>query len=80
MMKISVKLLANYRKRLPEGTPGNRVEIEIPAGVEVSEVLAEFNVPADSESVVLVNGRVPEPGQKLQQGDAVCAFPAIAGG
>jgi len=79
-MKISVKLIATYRQLLPEGTSGNRLDIEVPSGTQVKEVIERFNLPYDRESVILVNGHVPDPDQPLQEGDQVVAFPAMAGG
>ena len=79
-MKISVKLIATYRKLLPEDAAGNTIEIEVAEGSRVEDVLREFNVPLDRASVILVNGRSPEAGQALEAGDLVVAFPALAGG
>jgi molybdopterin converting factor small subunit len=44
------------------------------------EILNRFEVPTDGAAVILVNGRTAEPGQVLQEGDAVAVFPAMAGG
>jgi molybdopterin converting factor small subunit len=79
-MKISLKLIATYRQLLPEGTPGNTVELEIAPGTTVEEVLSKFGVPLDETSVFVVNGRMPVEGQQLKEGDVVSAFPALAGG
>ena len=79
-MKISVKLIATYRKLLPEGAAGNTIEIEVAEGSRAEDVLGQFGVPLDRASVILVNGRSPEPSQALQAGDLVVAFPAMAGG
>ena len=79
-MKISVKLIATYRKLLPEGTAGNTVVLEVAAGATVRDVIRQFAVPYDASSVILVNGHTPDPDQKLEEGDQVVAFPAMAGG
>jgi sulfur carrier protein ThiS len=79
-MKISVKLLTIYRKKLPEETTGNTCTLEVPAGTRVGEVLQQFDIPDDSSSVVLVNGFSPEGNQPLQEGDEVCVYSAMAGG
>ena len=79
-MKVSVKLIATYHKNLPPGTEGNVCEVDLPTGISAFELLARFDVPPMPESVVLVNGRVPSPDYLVQEGDVVCAFPAIAGG
>ena len=79
-MKVSVRLIATLRDKLPEGTTGNTCEIEIPAGSAIEDVLRRFDIANDHTNVILVNGRVPDPGQELSEGDVVAAFPAIAGG
>ena len=77
---ITLKLLATYRQLLPEGTGGNTCRLDIPDGSTVEEILARYDVPLGGESVILVNGHSPEPGQVLEAGDVLCAFSAIAGG
>ncbi len=79
-MKISVKLIATYRELLPPGTQGNKVEIEVPEGSTVSDVMAQFNVPQDETSVIVVNGLTIPLSTILVEGDDVTAFSAIAGG
>ncbi|MFQ5419201.1 MAG: MoaD/ThiS family protein [Anaerolineae bacterium] len=79
-MKIQVKLLATYREYLPTGITGNTHNTKTEKGATAVSVLTQYGVPTDGSSVVLVNGRTPNPDQRLQEGDVVCAFPAIAGG
>ena len=79
-MKISVKLIATYRELLPPGTQGNKVEIEVPEGSTVSDVMAQFNVPQDETSVIVVNGLTIPLSTILVEGDDVTPFSAIAGG
>lgn len=78
-MKIRVKLLATYQKYLPPDCSSSSYEMEVPPNAPVEDVLARLPVPLE-ESVVLVNGRTPQPGQTLQEGDVLCLFPAVAGG
>ena len=54
--------------------------MEVQTGETAVSILTQLGVPTDKQSVVLVNGRSPETDQQLQEGDVVCAFPAIAGG
>ncbi len=54
--------------------------MEAPAGIQAAELLTQFNVPLAPTSVVLVNGRTPEQDYVLQEGDVLCAFPAVGGG
>ena len=79
-MKITIKLLATYHSLLPPGTEGNTCEVEIVQGTRVEEVLKKFNVPLDESTVILLNGHTPDQNQPLNDGDMICAFPAMAGG
>lgn len=79
-MKVHVKLLATYHKYLPPDAEGSTYSVEVEPGTSVEELVATLPVPEGDASVILVNGRGPQPGQILQEGDVVCLFPAIAGG
>jgi len=80
-MKISVKLIATYRKLLPEGTKGNKIEIDVPIGATVEDVLNQFGVPLDESTAIAVNGFTTLPlSTVLKEGDELAAFNAVAGG
>ena len=79
-MKINVKLIATYQKLLPVGAIGNIVEIEVPNGTTVSQVLSRFGVPLDDTSVIVLNGLTVDLDSPVSEGDMVAAFSAIAGG
>ncbi|MBE2223462.1 MAG: MoaD/ThiS family protein [Anaerolineae bacterium] len=79
-MQIQVKLFATYRDFLPPECTRGVQDMEAQEGETAVSILMQLGVPTDEASVVLVNGRSPEPDQLLQAGDVVCAFPAIAGG
>jgi molybdopterin converting factor small subunit len=78
-MKVQIKFLAIYRKFLPPGTPP-AFEREVAPGTSVDDLVASLPAPKGDATVVLVNGREPQPGQVLREGDVVALFPAIAGG
>ncbi len=79
-MRITVKLLANYKDMLPPGIKGNTIELEVPHGTTVAEAVARFNVPLDDTSVIVLNGLTVELNTPVSEGDTVAAFSAIAGG
>lgn len=79
-MKINVKLIATYQKLLPVGTFGNTVEIEVPAGSTVAQILSRFGVPLDDSSVIVLNGLTVDLNTPVSEGDTIAAFSAIAGG
>ena len=77
-MKVRLKLIATYREFLPPENEG-KAEIDVPAGTTAVSILADLGVPID-ESVILVDGRSPNPGETLYEGSVVFAFQATAGG
>ena len=80
-MKVIVKLLATYRKLLPPEAENNVLEIDVPTGTTISDLMSRFGVPLNEESVFLINGLTPKSlDQELTEGDVVAAFSAMAGG
>ena len=77
-MKVQLKLIATYREYLPPENKG-KAEIEVAEGTTAVSIIADLGIPIE-ESVVLVDGRSPNPGETLQEGSVVFAFPATAGG
>ena len=77
-MKVQLTLIASYRDFLPPENEG-KAEIDVPEGTTAVSILTDFGVPLE-ETVILVDGRTPEPGQTLQEGNVVFAFHATAGG
>ena len=80
-MRITVRLLASYRRYLPADHDANagfahRVE----PGERVVDVLDRLPIPAGDVFTFFVNGRHAERGQALQEGDVISIFPAVGGG
>jgi molybdopterin converting factor small subunit len=79
-MKVFVKMLANYRAVLPPDAKHGMVELDVPAGATVYDVISRYPIPLNDESVIVLNGLMTEMNTPLQEGDTVTAFSAIAGG
>ncbi len=83
-MKLRVKLYASLKPYLPEGTPKNEADIEIPEGASVQSVLDGFNMPEGLYKLVLVNGIFiyPEerPSRIFVENDVFAVWPPVAGG
>jgi sulfur carrier protein ThiS len=77
-MKVQLKLIASYRDFLPPENAG-KAEVEVPEGTTAASLLVDFGVPLE-ETVILVDGRSPEPDDYLVEGNVVFAFRATAGG
>jgi len=79
-MLVSVKLLATYRSKLPEGSINNTCQIDVPPGTAVRQIVEQFDIAYDEHNVILLNGHVPDPDQKIENEDVICIFSALAGG
>ncbi|MCE5209414.1 MAG: hypothetical protein LLG42_14025 [Chloroflexi bacterium] len=80
-MKITLKLFITYKSLLPANSNCGECEIEVAAGSQPREILLQYGVPVDENTVILVNGRSPlNLDAALCEGDILCAFPVAAGG
>ena len=85
-MKIKFKLFASLTDYLPpERERGsNSVDIDVPEGASIGEVVAPFQLPLKLVHLVLVNGIYVPPAERgtrrLAEGDVLAIWPPIAGG
>jgi sulfur carrier protein ThiS len=83
-MKVVFKLFATLSDLLPPERSGNQVELEVPPGTTVQELIDRYRVPARSAHLVLVNGSFVPPGgratRQLADNDELAVWPPIAGG
>lgn len=79
-MIITVHLHTTLQRQSPEG-PVRRLEIELPGGSRIRDLLDMLGVDMPIEAMLLaVNYQVAEAEQVLQDGDQVNIMPAISGG
>lgn len=80
-MEIQIRLLAGYRRYLPEGHDVQAgYSHQVPAGTTVADVLAGLPIPPDDVPTFFVNGRHAERDRVLAEGDVMAVFPAAGGG
>lgn len=83
-MQITLKLYAALAPFLPAGALNNQAEVEVAEGTTVAGVLDAFGVPRRLCHLVMHNGFHIPPDRReervVQAGDAVAAWPPIAGG
>lgn len=84
-MKITFKLYAMLSDHLPDAArKSNSLELEVPPGRTVAEVIEEFKLPSKLVHLVLVNGNYVPPAERagriLAEGDVLAVWPPIAGG
>lgn len=73
-------MIANYRAALPHEAKYGVVEMNVPDGSTVYEVISRFDIPLNDESVIVLNGLTVDMDTHLKDGDMITAFSAIAGG
>lgn len=88
-MKVTVKLYATLTRRVagailakyPQGIrAGQPLEVELPAGTTLNDLVTTLGLPADQIMVVFVNGRRQALDYGLEPGDQVGIFPPVGGG
>lgn len=84
-MHITFKLYAMLSDYLPDAArKTNSLELDVPPGRTVGQVIDEFNLPPKLVHLVLVNGNYIQPadraGRALVEGDVLAVWPPIAGG
>lgn len=84
-MKIAFKLYATLTDYLPpEARSSNRVELDVPPGATIADVIAPYGLPMKLVHLVLVNGVYIAPERRAThtfvEGDVLAIWPPIAGG
>ena len=54
--------------------------LDVAPGTTLAEFIEAVGIKSGGALVVLVNGRCPETGSELEEGDVVAVFPPVAGG
>jgi len=80
IMKAEIRLFANFRDFLPEGSKGFSYTMSFDAEKTVNDVMHELKLPDDIPRIIIVNGTHAEPDHVIKDGDVVSLFPPLAGG
>ena len=78
-MRVRVKLHGTFR-RSPGYQPSQGVEVEIPDGATVKDLLAFLEISESQGAVVSAEGRILEPGDRVECGVPVSILQVIHGG
>ncbi|HZU86300.1 MAG TPA: MoaD/ThiS family protein [Anaerolineaceae bacterium] len=79
-MLIKVRLFATLRQYVPEAKIGVTLEVVLPEGARVSDLIAHYHLPADLVKLAYVNGIYQEHDFQLHPLDEVGLFPPVGGG
>ena len=80
-MKIFVKVFASLRKKYPNVTDLNPLEMEIDKGSTLAQLIARLNFSQEEIKIILVNGlRASVDDIINEEGSIISLFPAVGGG
>lgn len=79
-MKVRVKLFGLLARRFPGYNPDEGMEVELPPGARVKDLLARLAISKEEGGIVAMNGLVRKAEAELQDGSMIYVFHPIAGG
>ncbi|MBC7225334.1 MAG: MoaD/ThiS family protein [Anaerolineae bacterium] len=79
-MHVRVRVFATLSRYVPDLRPGTFLDLELPEGATILDLIQRLRLPVEEVKVAFVNGRSRPFDWPLQEGDEVGLFPAIAGG
>jgi len=79
-MRVRVKLFGLLGRRFPDHDLEKGMEVEVPDGVRIGELLARLEISKKEDAVVTVNGLVQRTDAALRDGDLVHIFQSVVGG
>ncbi len=78
-MQVQAKVFATLR-RYVTAAAGEAIQIELPDGATIADLVNVLKLPSEQVKVVFVNGRARDEDWQLAPGDEVGIFPPIGGG
>lgn len=79
-MKIIVKLFGTLAQEFPGYNHEEGMDIELPDGSEVKDLLSHLEISKFRENVVVMKGRVVKPSDALEKGCLIQIFQSVFGG
>ena len=79
-MKVRVKLYGTLSQRFPGYQHSQGMEVELPEGATVRDLLALLEISESQEAVVIMEGRVLKADDEMPCGVPVGVFQSIRGG
>lgn len=79
-MKVHVRLFALLRDHHPGPNRSIPLEVELPEGARVADLVPTLNLPAALVRTAFVNNQMADLHGELKDGDQVSLFPPVVGG
>lgn len=80
MVVTRVKLYATLRRHAPQIPLGKPVEVDLPAGATIGDLVEHLQFAPDEVKLCFVNGVQQDADYIIQEEDEIALFPPIAGG
>ena len=79
-MKVKVKLYGTLRRYVPDYRHEDGIEVEIPDGARIKDLLAHLEIPESRGAIIAMEGRIMRPDDKLIEGASVNVLQPVFGG
>jgi sulfur carrier protein ThiS len=79
-MNIKVKLFGGLKKNIPEYKSDKGIELQLPEGSTVADVIALLKIPNPRAATAIMDGRVLKMEEKIAAGSMVNLFHVMYGG
>jgi len=79
-MRVNVRTYATLCRYIPGVSAGIPIEIELPDGTSVSDLIERLKIPSREVKIAFVNGRTQSLDWLLESGDEMGIFPPVGGG
>jgi sulfur carrier protein ThiS len=79
-MKVRIKFFGTLKQRFSEDKPEGGMEIELPEGTKIRDLLSHLNISEKQGAVVIVGGFVRQQDDRLEENDDISLFDFLAGG
>jgi sulfur carrier protein ThiS len=79
-MKVRVSVFGTFRQRFSDYQPAQGMEVELPDGATVQDLLGLLDLSGSQGALVIAEGRILKTGERLKRGVPVNVMQAIDGG
>lgn len=80
MITVHVRLFATLRRFFPDLQLDETMQVNLPDGATVGQLIDRLNIPVEEIKIVFVNNIFRDMGYSLKNGDMVSIFPPVGGG
>jgi len=79
-MKIKIKAFGAARKQIPDYDKKSGIEMELPAGSTIKDLLGHLHIPTDKGLAVFIDGLIAGQDVKIKDGATIVFLNPLSGG